>query len=197
MLNFWTVIMKKLMALLAVFCSCHCLAEDSIWQTSLSWIADTLPAETNFDYDSTAIKFQGCKQRSYAMHLNQPINTHFSVDVGLGYNKGELQWGVFSQKVSMTEWSMMPRYALSEKISVGLGVVSQSSVNFKSTQGQAFDLPNNREWLANTRVFTDTAGHFWDITVSSQKWQASNATGTWFERGEANNKVSLSYTGFF
>jgi hypothetical protein len=36
-----------------------------------------------------------------------------------------------------------------------------------------------------------------ELSISSQKWQATQASGNWFETGEANNKVDLTYTGYF
>jgi hypothetical protein len=163
----------------------------------MEWIEASLPEETLFGYESTGLGFQGCKQREYEIRLSQPLSEHFMLDTSIGYAKGKLQWGVFSQRVSMYEMSVVPRYAVSERLSFGLGLVAQSEVMFKTTQGLAFDLPRNKEWLASARIQGLAAKHYWELKVSSQKWQATDISGTWFERGVANNKINLEYVGAF
>jgi hypothetical protein len=189
--------MKNLLLLLCAVFSVNCLAANTLVKTSVEWLSDSLPTETLFNFDSVGLGFQGCKHREYQMHLSQPLSENFLLDTSIGYAKGQLQWGVFSQKLSMYEWSLVPRFQLSERVSFGLGFVSQSEVSFKTTQGVTFDLPRNTEWLASSRIQGLGENHFWELNVSSQKWQASDGTGTWFERGRADNKINLLYNGFF
>ena len=189
--------MKNLLLLLCTVFSVNCVAETTWIENSVEWLTEALPEETLFNFDSEGLGFQGCKQREYQMRLSQPLSEHFMLDSAIGYAKGKLQWGVFSQKVSMYEWSLVPRYQLSERVSFGVGFVSQSEVSFRTTQGIAFDLPRNTEWLAVSRFQGLAEDHYWELKISSQKWQASADSGTWFERGEADNKINLSYSGYF
>lgn len=189
--------MKNLLLLLCAVFSVNCVAENIWVKNSVEWLTDSLPEETLFNFDSEGLGFKGCKHREYQMRLSQPLSQDFSLDTTIGYSKGKLQWGVFSQKVSMYEWSLVPRYQVSERISFGVGFVSQSEVSFKTTQGLTFDLPRNTEWLAASRIQGLAENHYWELKVSSQKWQASAASGTWFERGEADNKINLLYSGYF
>ena len=189
--------MKRLLISFFVLASFSCFAENSLVRSSVQWIADVLPEDTSFDLASAGLGFKGCKQRDYQMRISQPLTASFSMDTSLGYSKGKLQWGVFSQKVSVYEVSLVPRYQVSERLSFGLGVIAQSQVKFTTTQGLAFDLPSNTEWLASSRIQGSAAGHYWEVMLSSQKWQTSQNAGSWFERGTANNKLTLLYNGSF
>jgi hypothetical protein len=180
-----------------VFASFSCVAENSLMKTSVQWIVDALPEDTSFNLASEGLGFKGCKHSDYQMRISQPLTESLSFDTSVGYSKGKLQWGVFSQKVSVYEVSIVPRYQVSERLSFGLGVIAQSEVKFTTTQGLAFDLPSNTEWLASSRIQGSALGHYWELMLSSQKWQASQNSGTWFERGAANNKFTLLYNGSF
>jgi hypothetical protein len=188
---------KRLLISFFVLASFSCFAENSLVRSSVQWIADVLPDDTSFDLASAGLGFKGCKQRDYQMRISQPLTASFSMDTSLGYSKGKLQWGVFSQKVSVYEVSIVPRYQVSERLSFGLGVIAQSEVKFTTSQGLAFDLPRNTEWLASSRIQGSAPGHYWEVMVSSQKWQTSQNAGSWFERGTANNKLTLLYNGSF
>lgn len=189
--------MKRLLISFFVLASFSCFAENSLVRSSVQWIADVLPDDTSFDLASAGLGFKGCKQRDYQMRISQPLTASFSMDTSLGYSKGKLQWGVFSQKVSVYEVSIVPRYQVSERLSFGLGVIAQSEVKFTTSQGLAFDLPRNTEWLASSRIQGSAPGHYWEVMLSSQKWQTSQNAGSWFERGTANNKLTLLYNGSF
>ncbi|KXI29301.1 hypothetical protein [Paraglaciecola hydrolytica] len=189
--------MKNLLLLLCAVFSFNCLAENALLKHTVEWLVESLPKETLLDFDSAGMGFQGCKHREYQMRLTQPLSERFSVDTSLGYAKGKLQWGVFSQQVSMYEWSLVPRFQVSERLSFGLGLVTQSQVAFKTTQGLVFDLPKNTEWLLSSRMQALQAEHYWELTVSSQKWQATDNMGSWFERGLADKQIKLMYNGAF
>lgn len=189
--------MKNLLLLLCAVFSVNCLAENSFLQNSVNWLADSLPEETLLDFESDSMGFQGCKHREYQMRLTQALSQRFSIDSSVGYANGKLQWGVFSQKVSMYEWSVVPRFQFSERFSVGFGVITQSQVTLKSTQGLVLELPRNSEWLLSSRIHGTLPNHYWDLTLSSQKWQTTNTAGSWFERGVADQQIKLVYNGNF
>lgn len=188
---------KSILFTIIFISSFSCLAENSLLTRSVKWVVDALPEDTMFDVASDGLKFSGCKHRDYQMRITQPINPQFSIETSLGYSKGQLQWGVFSQKVSVYELSLVPRYQVSERLSLGFGMVSQSDVKFKTTQGLEFDLPSSQEWLASSRIHGIEEGHYWELMVSSKKWQTNQSYGSWFERGLADNKLTLSYNGSF
>lgn len=190
--------MKNLMLLVCLVCAAPCLAEKSLMQSSINWIVDSLPDNTTFSYDSDSIRFKGCKQREYQMLFEHNLSQNISVEAALGYSKAKLHWGVFSQKVSVYQTSIIPRYEFNQKLSLGVGVIAQSTVAFKTTQGETFTLPRSTEWLAAARIKGLAAKHYWEVKVSSQKWQASNVSSeNWFERGMADNKINLLYQGAF
>lgn len=187
----------RLWLLCSVF-SCPSWAESALLKSSIEWIVDALPEKTSFAYEAEGLRFRGCKHREYEVRISQPLSEHFDLDSSIGYLKSKLQWGVFTQKVSMYELAVVPRYHLSERVSVGLGFVAQSQVTFKTTQGQVYDLPRNTEWLASARIQGLAVQHYWEVKVSSQKWQSNKlASESWIDQGLANNNISFLYSGAF
>ena len=119
------------------------------------------------------------------------------LEMGLGYAKGTHSWGVFNQKISVKEFSFIPRYQFGNDVSIGFGVIVQSQTEFKTNQGVEFNLPKNTEWLVNTRTDGFAKNHYLQWSASSQIWSASNDLGGLFENGATDNKVGLSYIGYF
>lgn len=117
--------------------------------------------------------------------------------MGLGYAKGKHSWGVFSQKISVKEFTFIPRYQFSHSVSIGMGLVAQSQTEFKTSQGIEFNLPKNTQWLINTRINGFANNHYWEWSASSQKWSASDDLDGLFENGAIDNRIGLSYNGYF
>ena len=189
--------MKKLFFVCCAVFSVNCLAAKNVLQTSVDWLSESLPDDIDLTFNSSGVRFQGCKHSEYQISFNQPLSENWLIHSSLVYAKGRLNWGVFSQKVSMFEWSVEPRLQITDRFSLGLGLVARSQATFKTTQGQVFDLPQNTEWLITSRIQAHSPEHFWQVSLSSQKWDSSNDSGTWFERGLADNQIKLSYQGAF
>jgi hypothetical protein len=119
------------------------------------------------------------------------------LEMGLGYAKGVNFLGVFNQKVSVNEFTFIPRYQFSHDVNIGFGVIAQSQTEFKISQGFEFNLPKNTEWLVNTRADGFANNHYWEWSASRQKWSASSDFGGLFENGVTNNKIGFSYNGYF
>jgi len=163
----------------------------------MNWLQAWAPSNIEFTVEKSAIKFSGCKQKEYLAVLNQALTKNILLEMGLGYAKGAHSWGVFNQRISIKEFSFIPRYQFNHDISIGFGVIAQSQTEFKTSQGFEFNLPKNTEWLLNTRTNGFTTEHYWEWTASSQKWSPSNELGGLFENGATNNKIGLSYNGYF
>lgn len=189
--------MKIVLLLVSVVFSSQCLAGSERLEYAKEWLANWLPETMEFNVDSFGVKFQGCKQKEYQLKLRQPITSDFSIETAASYAKARLSWGVFSQKLTMQEISIIPRYHVSHNWSLGFGVISQSAAEFKSTVGVEVDLPSNTEWLLSARTQGFANKHTWELSVSTQKWEATRSKGTWYETGSANSKINLLYIGYF
>jgi hypothetical protein len=189
--------MKSVLLATCLMVSSHCSASSDALATPLSWLQTLAPQNIEFKMVKSAIKFSGCKQKEYLAELNQPITENIVLEMGLGYAKGTHSWGVFNQKISVKEFIFIPRYQFSHDISIGFGVIAQSQTEFKTSQGFEFNLPKNTEWLLNARTDGFAHNHYWEWSASSQKLSASNNIGGLFENGVTNNKIGLSYRGYF
>lgn len=189
--------MKSVLLAISLLVSSHCSASSDALAITMSWLQTWAPQNIEFSVEKSAIKFSGCKQKEYLAVLNQPLTENFVLEMGLGYAKGRHSWGVFNQNISVKEFSLIPRYQVSHDISIGFGLIAQSQTEFKTTQGVEFNLPKNTEWLLNTRTDGFANNHYWEWTASSQKWSASDDFGGLFENGATNNKIGLSYNGYF
>jgi hypothetical protein len=189
--------MKYVILLSCLLLTSTCFAGSERLAFAKGWLASWAPEHLELNVASSGLKFNGCKQKEYQLHLSQPVGDSFEIESVVSYAKAKLSWGVFSQKISVREFSLIPRYYLSHNLSLGIGVVAQSAVEFKSALGLQFDLPANTEWLLSARTKGFAAKHFWELSVSSQKWDATRSSGNWYETGSANSKVSLMYNGYF
>ncbi|WP_293750134.1 hypothetical protein [uncultured Paraglaciecola sp.] len=189
--------MKSVLLATCLLISSHCSANSDVLASTLNWLQTWAPQNVEFKVEKSAIKFSGCKQKEYLAAFNQPLTENFVLEMGVGYAKGAHSWGVFKQKISVKEFSIIPRYQFSHDLSIGFGVIAQSQTEFKTSQGIEFNLPRNTEWLVNTRTDGFANNHYWEWTASSQKWGASNDFGGLFENGATNNKIGLSYNGYF
>ena len=189
--------MKSVLLATCLFISSHCSVSSDTLVTTLSWLQTWAPQNLEFKMVKSAIKFSGCRQKEYLAALNQPLTEKIVLEMGLGYAKGSHSWGVFNQKVSVKEFSFIPRYQFSHDVSIGFGVIAQSQTEFTTSHGLEFNLPRNKEWLFNTRTNGFSNNHYWEWSASSQKWSASNDFGRLFENGATNNKIGLSYNGYF
>jgi hypothetical protein len=189
--------MKSVLLAAFLMLSSHCSASSDVLATTLKWLQIWTPQNVEFTMVKSAIKFSGCKQKEYLAALNQPLTENIMLEMGLGYAKGTHSWGVFNQKISVKEFSFIPRYQLGDNISIGFGVIAQSQTEFKTNQGVEFNLPKNTEWLVNTRTDGFAKNHYLEWSASSQKWSASNDLGGLFKNGATDNKVGLNYIGYF
>jgi hypothetical protein len=129
--------------------------------------------------------------------LNQMVTKNLHIETAIGYQKGELTLGAYKQKMSMREWSIMPRYQFSSLLNLGIGVVRQMAAQFEATNGTELQFPNSTQWLVSTRTPGLDEDHYVEVAISSQQWQRSNLVGNWIARGQSDNKVNLSYSGHF
>jgi len=189
--------MRTVLLVTFLMVSSHCSASSDLLATTFSWLQTWAPQNVEFKVAKSAIKFSGCKQKEYLAALNQPLTKDIVLEMGLGYAKGAHSWGVFKQKISVKEFFFIPRYQFSQDVSIGLGIITQSQTEFKTSQGFEFNLPKNIEWLVNTRTDGFANNHYWEWTASSQKWNASSELGGLFENGMTNNKIGISYNGYF
>lgn len=189
--------MKFVILLSCLLHTSTCFAGSERLDFAKGWLASWVPEHLELNVASSGVKFNGCKQKEYQLQFSQPIGDSFEIESVVSYAKAKLSWGVFSQKLSVKQLSFVPRYHLFHDLSLGFGVITQSAVEFKSVLGLQFDLPANTEWLLSARTKGFTAKHSWELSVSSQKWDATQTSGNWYETGSANSKVSLMYNGYF
>ncbi|MFT6897489.1 MAG: hypothetical protein ACJA13_001896 [Paraglaciecola sp.] len=168
-----------------------------MWEITLDWLQTSLPEQSQLELKQNHIKFDGCRQRDYQLLLNQRVSKNWHIETALGYEKGELTLGAYKQKVSMREWSFIPRYQLNSLFNVGFGVVRQTAVQFETANNAYLPFPKSTQWLLSSRTPGLEENHYLDVTLSSQQWQRTNVAGNWLERGQGDKKVNISYTGYF
>ncbi|MGS2721450.1 hypothetical protein [Paraglaciecola aestuariivivens] len=189
--------MKYFICLIFLTLSQFSWASQDVIENTLGWFQSLAPQNIEFKVEKSAIKFSGCKQKEYFALFNQPISNKMVLEMGLGYAKGKHTFGAYNQKVSVKQLSFIPRYQVSHAISFGIGLIAQSKTEFKNTQGVEFDLPENTQWVMNTRIQGFAKTHYWEWTASSQKWRASRDLSGTFARSATDNKIGFSYNGYF
>lgn len=189
--------MKSLLATVLCLISTQVFCVDASIEKAKSWLNDWMPEHVSVDVNSSRMTFHGGKQKEMFVAFNQTLSDKFSLESQVKIVKATLSWGIVKQRLAYRELVLVPRYALTEDLSLGFGVVKQMSAEFKSAIGSLYDLPSNTEWLVSARTSGFDSKDSLELSISSQKWQATQALGNWFETGEANNKVDLTYTGYF
>lgn len=189
--------LKKIFILLSLTFSCSVVAGDDLWEITLDWLQTSLPEQSQLEFKQNHIKFAGCRQRDYQLLLNQLVSKNLHIETAIGYEKGELTLGAYKQKVSMHEWSFIPRYQINSLLNLGFGVVRQMAVQFESANGADGQFPNSTQWLLSSRTPGLEEDHYLEVAISSQQWQRTKIAGNWLERGQADKKVNVSYTGYF
>lgn len=189
--------MKIMLILLSFSLSGLASAEEVIWAETLTWLQTNLPEQSQLGFSENTIKFDGCRQREYRLTLDQVLSKKLHVESVIGYEKGELTWGAHKQKISMREWSIVPRYQFNRLFDIGFGVVRSMAAQFETTDGADLQLPKSIQWLLSSRTAGLDDNHFFEVTISSQQWQSTNPNGNWLERGYVDKKLILAYTGQF
>ena len=172
-------------------------ADETFLAASLNLLKQSLPDTTTVTFNKSRFKFNGCKHRQYELLVNQPVTENMWVEFEIEQAKGQLEWGTYSQSVQVNSISFTPRYGVTDNLSVGFGFEKQASPVFKTTQGFDIDLPKSQKYVLSTRFTHPDNRHQVELALSSTKWQATSVTGNWFDRGKADNKLMLEYTGSF
>ncbi|MFQ3199045.1 MAG: hypothetical protein ACI81A_002774 [Paraglaciecola sp.] len=189
--------LKHIIILLCLIFSCSALAEDDLWEITLDGLQTAFPEQSQLKFKQNYIKFDGCHQRDYQFLLNQRVSKNWHIETALVYEKSQLTLGAHKQKVSIGEWSLIPRYQLNSRLNIGFGVVRQMAVQFETANNADMQLPKSTRWVVSSRTPGLKKDHYLDVTLSSRQWQRTNITGNGFERGQGDKKVSISYTGNF
>jgi hypothetical protein len=189
--------MNKLISALFVLLSLNCQAEEDFWVAGFEWIKSSLPEINQVDFNKSKIKFPGCKHQDYELMLSQSVTNSFKIETSMAYTKGQLTLGGYEKKITMAQWSIIPRFQLNEELSLGGGVIFQSVADFSGVQGEQFNLPKSRAMTFSARIESLGAKHSVELALTSKSWQATDAMGNWFERGETDNTLTLSYQGYF
>lgn len=189
--------MKNIIILFSLTFSCSAFAENDLWEITLDWLQTSLPEQSQLEFNQKHIEFDGCRQRDYQLLLNQRVSNNWHIETAIGYEKGELTLGAYKQKVSMREWSVIPRYQINSLLNVGFGVVRQMAVQFETASSADRQFPNSTRWLLSSRTPGLEEDHYLEVTLSRQQWQRTNIAGNWLGRGQGDKKVNVSYTGYF
>ena len=115
--------------------SSHCCASSDALANTLNWLQTWAPQNLEFKMTTSAIKFNGCKQKEYLASLNQPITKNITLEMGLGYAKGAHFWGIFNQKVSVKEFFLFRDTNLVMMLVLGLVSLLNHKLNLKQAKG--------------------------------------------------------------
>ncbi|MEO9944501.1 MAG: hypothetical protein ABJD02_12145 [Paraglaciecola sp.] len=189
--------MKTVLFCIFVLTPKLCFANIEMLEPTIEWLSGFNSENIELGVDKSAIKFAGCNQVTYSASFNQALTKSASLEMSLGYAKGRHSWGVFNQRVSFKELSIIPRYQVNHDLSIGAGVTLQTSTEFKSAQGVQLDLPKNSEWLLNARMNGMHSSHYWEVAIASQTWDVSQTFSSIFDKKVTNSKLELQYKGYF
>jgi hypothetical protein len=186
--------LKNIIILLSLILSCTALADDGGWEIPLDWLQTSLPEISPLEFKQSQSNFNCCGQRDYQLRLNQRVNENWHIETAIGYKKGELTLGAHKQKVSMGEWSVIPRYQINSLLNIGFGVVHQMAGQFAIANGANRLLPGSTQWLLSLRTPGLLKGHYLDVVFFSQQWQRINITGNWLRRGQGDKRMYIRYS---
>lgn len=189
--------MIKYFCILLALLSSTCQAQSNMVAVGVDWLKSNLPETTKVEFNKARIKFNGCRHREYELSFVQPWNKYFSLEGGISYARGQLNWGINDQQISQRRYSFLPRLIVSNLVSVSAGVIFQSAPEFKTSYGEAFDLPESKIFVVSTRFEGMRDNHQVEVELSSHRWDATGSGSSWFERGAADSKLSVSYSAFF
>lgn len=196
--------MRKLLSVLTITTSlaagvmtAHCQAGQNYLKSGLGWMKSSLPDTTRFEFHKSKIRFDGCKHREYRLSMVQQINEQFTFEAGITHARGRLNWGIYRQAVRATRFSVEPRVQLNHSVSFGAGLEYQTAPEFRSNFGQPINLPSSQRFMLNSRFAGDDPRDYFELELSSERWRANETSGTWIERGVADNKINFSYTASF
>ncbi|MDC0603232.1 hypothetical protein OAP14_09460 [Aliiglaciecola sp.] len=189
--------MFKYLCLFMTLIGSQCHAQENIVAQGVNWLKSSLPEATKVEFNKSRIKFNGCKHREYELALTQPLSKNLSLEGGLSYYKGQLAWGINNQKISLKRYSFLPRYRVSNLVSVSAGMVMQSAPEFKTSQGLELNLPKSRIYMISSRFQGVRDDHQVDVELSSHKWDSTGEFGSMFAQGMVDNKINVSYSAFF
>ena len=189
--------MKQILLVSTVLFCCNAYATDSLLKVSLGLVKDSLPKDIDVSFSKSRIKFDGCKHREYQLRFVKPVSEAFSIEADMTHAKGQLDWGVYNQSVSVMRYSIVPTYHYSEQLAFGAGMTYQSSPDFKTSHSGEFELPEHKKLFVRTRIFGMRQDHHVEFELSRANWQATSAEGNWLEQGKSDSRLTLTYQGSF
>lgn len=189
--------MTKFLPVVLFLTSTVVCAEEKLLKQGVSWLKGSLPEGTTINFSKSRVKFNGCNHREYELKVSHPLSDKLSLEAEITHAKGQLDWGIHKQSVSLEQYSIIPRYSVNERISLGAGVVYQSAPEFKTSQGFDTELPRSQVLLINSRFNGMTGNQHFELEISSTRFSATSSNGSWLERGQADNKISLNFEASF
>ncbi|MCV2884343.1 hypothetical protein OE749_06515 [Aestuariibacter sp. AA17] len=169
-------------------------ASDINWvDNSVKWLKSSLPDSTQLEFQKNRFKGIGCLHEEYELTFTQPLHSDWDIEFSVSQAKGELNWGMYSQKVRTERFGVMPTYSLTDSVKLGIGYIYQSAPDFRSMQGEDTQLAASRHWVIKTEMPGFQNDHTMNVSVVSSSWNAQNSAGNWMERGAVDTKLMLTY----
>lgn len=189
--------MAKIFVLILTLVYSVCQAQENYVADSVSWLKSSVPDSFKIAFSNSRIKFNGCKHREFELNFSQAFSQELTLEGGISYAKGQLNWGVNSQKISLQRYSFLPRYHFSRLTSVSAGLVLQSSPQFKTSQGVELVLPKSKIFTLAARFLDVRQDNQIDVQLTSHHWQPTGEFGSLFANGLVDNKIAVSYSALF
>ena len=127
--------MVRSLSVIFIFVCSNVCAKDALLREGVNWLKGSLPEGTEVTFNKSRLKFDGCKHREYELAINQPVSENFSVEALVTHAKGQLVWGTYQQSVSVKKYSFIPRYQVSETVSLGRAWCIRVHLSLKPHKG--------------------------------------------------------------
>lgn len=183
--------------------SLSCNAQEDWIESSVAWFKSALPDSLKVDYDKSKIKVGSDSQQVHHLFISKDFSTFsstpFSIETLISLNKDRAGTGPAGQKMQHYHLEFMPRYHVSEKMSVGMGIHYGSSPELRLSQGQDYRLGSETAFMLSGRFQGKSKNQWFELSVEKYNRQSAtmNFHQTFTTQGFSESKFKLKYQGMF
>lgn len=143
------------------------------------------------DFTKQRIHFKGCNQKEYKLALSKQFSPLFALEASVLYDKGELTFGVLSQKVTSQAYEITSWWTVNE-LRLGISHKVRTSIRMSSPMTEQFSLPTSQSVGFHMELPGIKEAHRLSISLARENWQASTSGDEIWQDIE-DNQVNLQY----